>query len=555
MGKFAKGWGSEAYPIAWLLVGGLLARSAIAVWLPPGFDEAYYYLYTQHPAWSYFDHPLMVGLSTGFGPWLTGQVSQFTIRIGSLLLYTGALILLYLTSVRLFSQKAAVLTVAIASLIPIFFIGFGVLTLPDSPLIFFWSAALLIAAEEFFRRPTYRPSWRLAAIGLVVGLACLSKYHGVALGLGLIGFCFTSHRHRTAFKSPWMLAALALFCLTISPIIIWNLQHDWVSLRYQSSRAIPDRSYSLLELIGTIFIGIGYLFPTFGFPLWWVSLRTTWDQWRSTTPHSKLKIQNSKLKISPTETLRERHSPLATSLILWISLPIILSFTLMGGYRPILPTWAMPGFWGMTLLLGDRAASWSPRGVRQWLWSSAVIISILLAIALSHLTLGTLQKPSTYAVFGGLIPAIGDGSVQLVDIQQVRRGFEASPKLTRALQQADFVFADDIFMAGYVGMALAPLDPPPIVCFNDDLRGFAFWSTAEEWVGKNGLYLSPKRQSNTNNYASYFQSFQQIGEIPVWRGGAIVDVFQVYQGENLLKPYPRLYGTGNGKTSVLRENG
>ncbi|PZV09711.1 MAG: glycosyltransferase [Leptolyngbya sp.] len=545
MGKFAKGWdGFGARPIVSLLLGGLLVRSAIAVLLPPGFDEAYYYLYTQHPDWSYFDHPLMVGLSTGFGPWLTGSVSQFTIRIGSLLLYTGALTLLYLTGVRLFSQKAAVLTVAIASLIPIFFIGFGVLTLPDSPLIFFWSAALLMATEEFFRRPIYQPSWRLAAIGLVVGLACLSKYHGVVLGLGLVGFCLTNRQYRVAFKSPWILVALGLFCLTISPIFIWNFQHDWVSLRYQSGRAIPNRSYSLLELIGSILIGIGYLFPSFGFPLWWVSLKREEGKGKREEAFDQ---RNSVLS-----ALRTPHS---ISLIRWISLPIILSFTLMGGYRPILPTWAMPGFWGMTLLLGDRAARWSPRGVQRWLWSSAVIIGILLAIAVSHLTLGTLQKSGAYAVFGGLIPATVDGSVQLVDIQQVRRGFEESSKLTSALKQADFVFADDIFMAGYIGMALAPFDHPPIICFNDDLRGFAFWSTAEEWVGKNGLYLSPKRQFNPSKYLGYFQSFEQIGEIPIWRGGAIVDVFQVYQGKNLLKPYPRLYGAGNGKSPVLRGDG
>ncbi len=551
MGKFAKGWSFGVRPIVWILLGGLLVRSAIAVWLPPGFDEAYYYLYTQHPDWSYFDHPLMVGLSTGLGPWLTGHVSQFTIRMGSLLLYTGALILLYLTSVRLFSPKAAFLTVAIASLIPIFVIGFGVLTLPDSPLIFFWSAALLLAAEEFLRRPIYHPSWRLAAIGLVVGLACLSKYHGVVLGLGLLGFCLTSRQHRAVAQSPWMLAALGLFFLTISPIILWNFQHDWVSLRYQSGRAIPNRGYSVLELIGTIFIGIGYLFPTFGFPLWWVGMRATWEQWRNSL-HSKLKTQNiSYGDATRWQSQSEGLTKLKTSLILWISLPIILSFTVMGGYRPILPTWAMPGFWGLTLLLGDRAAQWSPRGVRRWLWNSAVVISLLLAIALSHLTLGILQKPSVYALFGGLIPATADGSVQLVDIQQLRRGFEDSSTLTRALQQADFVFADDIFMAGYVGMALAPLDHPPIICFNDDLRGFAFWSTAEEWVGKDGLYIAPKRQFNATQYAGYFQSFKQIGEIPIRRGGEIVDVFQVYQGKNLLRPYPRLYGNGNGKAPVL----
>ncbi|WP_254721829.1 ArnT family glycosyltransferase [Kovacikia minuta] len=139
-----------------LLGGGLLFRSAIAFWLPPGFDEGYYYLYTHHPDWSYFDHPLMVAFTTGFGPWLTGVVSPFTIRLGTLLLHTGALLLLYLTSVRLFSNRAGLITLAIATLIPIFLVGFGVLTLPDSPLIFFWTATLYIAAWEFFPKEAER---------------------------------------------------------------------------------------------------------------------------------------------------------------------------------------------------------------------------------------------------------------------------------------------------------------------------------------------------------------------------------------------------------------
>jgi len=48
---------------------GLLFRCVIAFWLYPGFDEAYYYLYSLHLDWSYFDHPVLVALTTGFGPW------------------------------------------------------------------------------------------------------------------------------------------------------------------------------------------------------------------------------------------------------------------------------------------------------------------------------------------------------------------------------------------------------------------------------------------------------------------------------------------------------
>ncbi len=511
--------------LVWLLLAGLLVRGIIAVWLPPGFDEAYYYLYTQNLDWSYFDHPVMVALTTGFGPWLTGNVSQFTIRLGPLLLYTGSLLLLYLTSVRLFSTRAGVLTVAIASLIPIFIVGFGVLTLPDSPLIFFWSAALYVSVEEFFRESDYHPSYRFAVIGLLVGLACLSKYHGLAIGFGLITFCLTSPCHRVALRSPWMLLAAGLFLLALSPIVYWNIQHDWVSLRYQSGRAVPDRGYSLLDLLVTFLVGAAYLFPAFGFPLWWVSLQEWGNQWSQ-----KLGIRSQK----------ERAQ--GTCLILWVSLPLMVGFTLMGGYRPILPTWAMPGFWGVTLLLGAQAAEWqgrSPRLVKRWLWGSGLVIVTLLLVALLHLSLGTLQKPSRFAWLGGLIPASADASVQLVDIQQIRQGFKESPTLRTALEQADFVFTSEIFLGGQVGMAIAPLNPPPITCFNDDLRGFAFWSSAEEWVGKNGLYVTSRRLPGVSQYESYFQQIQNIGEIPIQRGGETVEVIRVYKAQNLLKPFPR----------------
>lgn len=161
-----------------LLLVGLLIRGAIAYWLPAGYDEAYYYQYVRHLDWSYFDHPVLVALTTGLGPWLTGIISPWSIRLGSVLLYTGSLWWLYRTGIFLFSVKAGHLALAIASLVPIFFIGFGVLTLPDSPLIFFWTIALFVASQEFFASQDYRPTGRLALLGGLVGLACLGKYHG-----------------------------------------------------------------------------------------------------------------------------------------------------------------------------------------------------------------------------------------------------------------------------------------------------------------------------------------------------------------------------------------
>ena len=546
MQTIQKAWSQLPRSVILILVAGLAFRSLVAFWLPPGFDEAYYYLYTLHPNWSYFDHPPLVALSTGFGIWLTGTVSPLTIRLGAVLLFTATLYFLYRATTQLFSQRAGVLTLAIASISPIFQIGFGILTLPDAPLMVFWSLTLWVAACEFFDRDDapYRPTYRVAVIGLLVGLACVGKYHGVLLGIGLIGFCLTSPSHRSALRSPWTLLSLALFTIAFSPVLYWNWQHDWVSFLFQGNRGIPGRRYRISPVIETAFIHSAYLFPTIGLPLWWVSLSTLGRAGRSTVRSwFKPRIRTE------LSSLRNRQW-----LVVWLSVPAFLVFILIEGYQQILPTWTMPGFFAATPLLGQQASLWQqrhPKLVKRWLWGSAIAIFMLLLTALSHVTLGTLQKSSHYGIFGGFLAPENDASIQLVDVVQLRKNFANSPDLLAALKTADFVFSNRFHMAGHIGMALTPLAPIPVTCFDKkDLRGFAFWSTADQWLGKTGLYLTSSRfQTNEDSaaeYVPYFQQFEKLGEVSLQRGGLVVDKFYVYRGKNLLKPYPRPPMTGKG---------
>jgi Dolichyl-phosphate-mannose-protein mannosyltransferase len=519
-----------------LLLGGLLIRIVIASFLYPGFDESYYYLYTLNIDWSYFDHPPLVAFTTGIGPWLTGEVSQLTIRMGSLILYTGTLTFLYLTSAQLFSKKVATWTLAIATVIPIFQVVFGILNLPDVPLMFFWSAALYVAACEFFREPrTYRPSYRIAIIGLLVGLAFLGKYHGAILGASLVGFCLTSARHRPALFSPWTVLGIALFLMTISPVLFWNMNHDWASFRFQSGRVLPDTVFNPSGLAVTFLVGLGYLFPTLGLPLWWVTLKATLSQ--------VVRIFNPKLMPVEQEVSQKQR------MILWVSLPVLLWFTLIGGFHPVLPSWPMPGFFGATLLLGEQAAIWEnkfPQRVHYWLKGSAVVILSLMFFALLHVTWGIVQKPNQYALGGGLWPAKDDNSTQLIDIQQLRQGFIQSPTLRAALNDADFVFTNRYFLGGQIAMAVTPLGHKMVTCFDADPRGFAFWSKDTQELNKDALYITSELfeqgEDVHTKYGSYFQSIQKIGAIPIRRGGVVVQVFNVYSAKRLLRPYPRPYG-------------
>jgi 4-amino-4-deoxy-L-arabinose transferase-like glycosyltransferase len=528
-----------------ILGAGLLTRTMVALLLPIGFDEAYYYIYSQHLNWSYFDHPLLVAFTTGFGTWLTGIVNPLTVRLATLLLYSGSLLFLYKTAARLFHQEIALITLGIASLVPIFSIAFGILTMPDTPLLFFWMATLWLASIEFFQQPAdpishkqvYRPTYRVAIIGLLIGLACLGKYHGFLLGAGLVGFCLTSDTHRRALGSPWILLSAVLFALAIAPLLYWNNLHEWASFRFQSSRAVPNASYNWETFVVTWLVHMVYLFPAFGFPLVWSIGRAIADQVKQ-----------------PAAQLRQRF-------VLWLSVPIILGFMIIAGYQQVLPSWPMAAYMTATILLAERSHQWFqkyPRRFWNWLIISGVIIQLLYIIALSHLAWGTFQKPSHNAIGDGLLTLEQDNSIQMIDISQLQRGLKNSTKVMLALERSDFVFTNRYFPSGQVAMALHSLTTKPLTCFDLDLRGFAYWSHPQEWVGKNALYIGSETFQVTADIHGplghktpgyepldrYFQEIKELATIPIYRGGIVTQTWRVYEARQMLKPYPRPYGLG-----------
>lgn len=536
-----------------ILLWGFLFRTISAFFLNAGFDEAYYYLYTQNLNWSYFDHPPLVALTTGIGVWLTGAVTPFTIRIGGILLYTGTLTFSYLASRKLFGERTATLTLAILTAIPIFQVAFGLLTLPDNALMFFWSACLYVSACEFFpsddiydSKP-YRPTYRLAIIGLLVGLAFLGKYHGAILGGGLVLFCLFSRRHRSALFSIWTLAAIALFAISVSPVLFWNSQHEWASFRFQSRRAVPSEGYNFERLLVTFLVALGYLFPTFGFPLWWTGFRTLGELIQS----SIYKLQKGQNEELIPEAIAQNLLYEKRLLLLCVSMPIFFGFTFMGGFIQILPSWHMPGFFGATILLGERAAEVQlkrPKFIRNWLGGSGVVIVSLMLIGLLHVHWGIAQKGGDAAIAGGFWEAKDDPSTQLIDIVQLRQAFVDSPVLKAELQKADFVFSNNFFVAGQVGMVIEPLGKK-VTCLDEDLRGFAYWSKAQDFVGKTSLYITSEQfikeerfPQPLDKYKDYFQSLEKIADIPIKRGGQATQIFPVYRTSPMLKPYPRPYG-------------
>ena len=128
--------------------------------------------------------------------------------------------------------------------------GVGAVTMtPDTPLLFFWTLAIVCLARV---AGGGHGAWWLA-VGVTAGLALDSKYTAAVLGIGIVLWLLhPGMRHW--LRSPWPWAGGAIAAALFAPVIAWNATHGWASFVKQGGRAgdfNPARALTFLaELIG-----------------------------------------------------------------------------------------------------------------------------------------------------------------------------------------------------------------------------------------------------------------------------------------------------------------
>ncbi len=207
-----------------LLAGLTLWYLSASFLLPVTQDEAYYFDWARHLYWGYFDHPPGVAL-LGLGvQWFPS--SAFAARLGNLLAALGLLwaALRFYRACGLPSKALFLALVLVGTSFP--GLAVGVLATPDTPLALCWMLALhesLIALRGARRR------WLSA--GLFTGLGLLSKYTMVLIGPVFLWAMLRADRK--ALKTPWPYLGFCLAMLVFLPNLVWNAQHDWISIRFQ----------------------------------------------------------------------------------------------------------------------------------------------------------------------------------------------------------------------------------------------------------------------------------------------------------------------------------
>lgn len=249
----------------------LLALTLFRLYILPLFNlvpqEAYYWLYIQRPALSYFDHPPICSYTIGLFTFLFGN-NEFGVRFGMVLYSIGTSIFIFLLGWKVSnSTKFALLSVVFLNL-TIFFNLHSIVATPDSPLLFFWSGAM------YFYFKAIHEGGRIIdwiSAGIFSGLALSSKYTGSFIFLSVFVYLFLSKKWKTIFSWEfWLSVVVALVVFT--PVIIWNFKNGWASFLFQTSaRAKGARNFGFNYFFQLIASQIFELTPLF-FVLLWIIL-------------------------------------------------------------------------------------------------------------------------------------------------------------------------------------------------------------------------------------------------------------------------------------------
>lgn len=213
----------------------------IAALIPLAAHEAHYAVYARHLALSYLDHPPLAA-------WLQSLVllvssGDFSLRLLPVGLSVGAQYLLAILSRRMYPDGSPWLPVVSVLLLQGAIVFHGSMTLsPDAPLLPLALGVVLItlrlrAELDAGAANGALGSWLL--LGVLIGLAGLAKYTAVTLPLSVLTVLIMSRGLRAlALPGLWLAGVVAV--LLISPVLIWNSQNDWATVRFHTDYQFED---------------------------------------------------------------------------------------------------------------------------------------------------------------------------------------------------------------------------------------------------------------------------------------------------------------------------
>ncbi len=203
-------------------------------------DEAYQWLWSKHLALSYYSKPPLIAYTQFLGTALWGD-NAFGVRFFSPLIAATLGFLLLRFFAREVSARVGFFLALIVNATPLMAVGATLMTV-DPLSVLFWTAAML-AGWRAVRDDAATVSWFW--VGLWMGLGFLSKYTELfQLLCWAVLFALWPPARRQLRKPGPYLAVLVNFLCAL-PVLIWNSQHQWITVTHVGDDAGAGKPWEL----------------------------------------------------------------------------------------------------------------------------------------------------------------------------------------------------------------------------------------------------------------------------------------------------------------------
>jgi len=424
-------------------------------------DEAQYWDWTRRLQWSYYSKGPLFAWIIDFWTNIFGD-TELGVRFGAVL-HSGLIQLaLYAGLSRLAGQpRLALWTLIVANTAPLF-MATGVLMTTDSPLLLCWIGALFSMFWATSRPDSLLPA---ALLGLCLALGIPAKYMMLAFWPTLLIYL---HGLRRSGLLPPGLARRLFIAAGLGtaagflPILLWNLQNDWVGFRHVAGLTHVSGSQAKAFFRPKYFFE--YLGSQIGLATPWWFLFLLLGAWRN--------LKTLAAKAAPAGELRLAWL-LASSF--W---PVWLFFLLYSLHAKTYPNWPAVAYAAGLMLAAQAFVRRldQARGIwhsLRYVWPGLGALIFLLLLAVNHLPL----------------PAHLDPSLRL-------KGWENLGQKLAQLEQSEFADPDRVFYFADsydLTAALAFYAPGKPRAFSADfgrrMSQYDLWPGPEDKIGWDAVYV------------------------------------------------------------------
>ncbi len=414
-------------------------------------DEAYYWQWSRHLDWGYYDNTPLAALVIRAFTTLLGSTTV-GVRAGAIFCSLLAAVFIYLLAKRLLGVPVALLATLVTGVVPFFAAG-GLIMTQDPVHVALFSATLYVVHRALTDRPGW--AWWVGA-GLLAGLTTQAKLNGLLLLPGVFLYLLLSPTARLTWLSrpqPYVagLIALAVF----SPFVWWNHTHGnafWIHIGVMGSRS--DSHDPPLEYLGNFLGAQAALLSPLVFLTY---LFVLYDGWR-----------------------RGARGGDEARLFLWCPSVVVFGATvLVSLHSKVEGNWAVTAYVTGLILVADVLwRAWQGRG-RAWT-AASVGVAVLL---------------SACVLFPGLLYGLG---LKLADPTQDRTNeLHGWRQLGARVQQERVAMGDDPFVFGVnyrmpsEAAFYLPGQPQTYSLFlHDRANEYMFWENPVRLQGRDAVFLN-----------------------------------------------------------------